>query len=882
MPPRLRPLSTHLLAATTALTAATATPALAQHALAPAPSAAYDPAVPTPRAVLGYDIGERFTPHHLLMRYVERVAQASPRVRVDTLGHTAEGREVLLIAVTSAANAQRLDAVRADARRLADAATLPAEERRALVARTPAVVWLGYSVHGNEASGVEAGLAMLYQLAAGRDAETQTILDSAVVLIDPAQNPDGHERHAQDVMRARGAFGVSSTPAAMAQQGSWPGARGSHYYFDLNRDWFIQSHPETRARIAGFLGWMPHVAVDVHEMGANSSYFFAPPMEPFNQNVPANVVKWWDVYAAANAAAFDRHGWSYFRREGYDEFYPGYGVSWPILTGAVGMTFEQASSGAGAYRRTDGATMTLQEAARHHYAAAWATTLTSAQRRAERVGDYAETRASAARDATRGGMRAVILERDAEGRADSLAAQLARNAIVLRRTSGAPSLAGATAYAGNAPGAARFTRGAWVVDLAQPQGRLARALLEPDAVLDSAFIRGELERRRTSQSSRFYDVTAWALPYAWRVRAWTTPAAVAGAEVVAPAAFAGPASAAAPARASYAYAVAPGSEAALRWLAGVLQDSVRVWHAPRSFRVGTHDFPHGAFIIRVGANDASVHAKVARHAAASGAAVTALATGLVDAGTDLGSGSVVPVRAPRVAVLGGAPVAGTSFGFTWFALDQRIAYPSTALNADAVAGGTLAQFDVLIVPSVQGAALDRLLGDGGRARLGDWVRGGGTLVTLDGGSAWLAGQSWARLRLRRDTTRAAGDDPGAPLPVDVPGAAVRVMGDALSPLLAGVDARELPVMMDADRVFQAPRDVRPGEVALRHAPVGRLRLAGYLWPEMPARLAGAPYLWTERLGQGRIVAFAGDPNFRDLWRGLLPIFGNALFLGSTF
>ncbi|MGZ8458602.1 MAG: hypothetical protein ACXWZ4_18495, partial [Gemmatirosa sp.] len=259
-----------------------------------------------------------------------------------------------------------------------------------------------------------------------------------------------------------------------------------------------------------------------------------------------------------------------------------------------------------------------------------------------------------------------------------------------------------------------------------------------------------------------------------------------------------------------------------------------------------------------------------------------LTTGLVESGTDLGSGSVVPVRAPRVAVLGGAPVAGTSFGFTWFALDQRIAYPSTALNADAVAGGTLAQFDVLIVPSVQGAALDRLLGDGGRARLGDWVRGGGTLITLDGGSAWLAGQSWARLRLRRDTTRAAGDEPGAPLPVDVPGAAVRVMGDALSPLLAGVDARELPVMMDADRVFQAPRDVRPGEVALRHAPVGRLRLAGYLWPEMPARLAGAPYLWTERLGQGRIVAFAGDPNFRDLWRGLLPIFGNALFLGSTF
>ena len=869
--------------ATAIVLAGLASTASAQHALAPAPPAAYDPAVPTPRAVLGYEVGERFTPHHLLMRYVERVAQASPRVRVDTLGRTAEGREVLLIAVTSPATAQRLEAVRADARRLAAPAGLAADERRALEGRLPALVWLGYSVHGNEASGVEAGIAMLYQLAAGRDAETQAILDSTVVLIDPAQNPDGHERHAQDVMRARGAFGVSGVPGALAQQGSWPGARGSHYSFDLNRDWFIQSHPESRARVAGYLGWMPHVAVDLHEMGSNSTYFFAPPMEPVNQNVPADVRKWWDVFAAANAAAFDRNGWAYFRREGYDEFYPGYGVSWPTLTGATGMTFEQASSGAGAIRRTDGTVLTLTDAARHHYTAAWATTLITARRRAERVRDFAESRLTAGRDATRGGMRAVLIERDADGRADSLAAQLARNGIALHRTSGAPSLAGATAYVGNAPGTPRFARGAWVVDLAQPQGRLARALLEPDAVLDSAFIQGELARRRSGQPSRFYDVTAWALPYAWRVRAWTTTGAVAGATPVdaTTIAAAGPAVGAPPARASYAYAVAPGSEASLRWLGGVLADSVRVWHAPRSFRIGTADFPAGAFVVRVAANDSTMHAKIARHAATSGAAVAALTTGLVDAGTDLGSGSVVPIRAPRLALLGGAPVAGTSFGFAWFALDQRLGYPSTALDANAVAGGALEQFDVLVVPSVQGAALDRLLGEPGRERLGAWVRNGGVLVTLDGASAWLTGQSWARLRLRRDTTRVEGES-GAPLPASVPGAAVRTIGDPLSPLMAGIDARELPVLLFSDRVFQAPRDLRPGEIVLRHAPVERLRLAGYLWPEMPARVAGSPYLWTESVGRGRVIAFAGDPNFRDLWRGLLPLFGNALFLGSTF
>ncbi|HLL45987.1 MAG TPA: M14 family zinc carboxypeptidase [Longimicrobiaceae bacterium] len=311
-------------------------PTAAQHAYSAGSD--YDPAVPTPRSVLGYEVGERFTPHHLLVRYVERLAAASPRVRVDTVARSFEGREVLLVTVASEANARRLDAIRADAQRLASPGGAAAGELAAVMGRTPAVVWLGYTVHGNEASGTEAAIATLYQLAAGRDAETRAILDSTVVLIDPVQNPDGHERHVQDVMRMRGALGVPTSPAAMIHGGNWPGGRTSHYLFDLNRDWFILSHPESRGRVRTFTTWWPHVAVDLHEMGSNSTYFFAPPMEPVNKNVHSSIVRGWDVFAAANAAAFDRQGWSYFRREGYDEFYPGYGVSWPSLIGAVGMT----------------------------------------------------------------------------------------------------------------------------------------------------------------------------------------------------------------------------------------------------------------------------------------------------------------------------------------------------------------------------------------------------------------------------------------------------------------------------------------------------------------------------------------------------------------
>ena len=838
----------------------------------------FDPAVPTPRSVLGYEVGDRFTPHHMLMRYVDRLAATSRRLHVDTVAHTFEGRESVLVIATSEANHARLDQIIADARRVGSAAP----DAAAAAARMPAIAWLGYTVHGGEASGTEAAIALMYQLAAGRDAATQAILDSVVVLIDPVQNPDGHERHVQDVNRARGALGIPTLPGAMIHQGNWPGPRTSHYYFDLNRDWFLHSHPETRGRVATFTTWYPHVAVDLHEMGSSSTYFFAPPMEPVNKNVHESILRWWDVYAAANAAAFDQHGWPYFRREGYDEFYPGYGVSWPILTGAVGMTYEQASSSGGAIRRADGTVMTLRDAAHHHYTAAWATITTTAQRRSERVRDYAAFRQSAITDASRGGMRAVIIGQDGQGRADSLARRLLANGIVVRRLTGAADVRDATPYGGGT-GGARIPAGSYVVDFAQPQGRLAKALLEPDAQLDSSFIRQELESRRTNQPERFYDVTAWSMPYTFRVNAWWTRGPVAGADEL-PSTFgaSGQGQPAAPGNGRFGYAFEPGSETSTRMLATLLRDSARVWYAQRGFRVGDARFPHGAFVVRAAANDSSIHDVVRRAAAASGARVAPLNSALVDEGTDLGSNSVIPIHIPRVALVGGSSVNGNSFGFAWYAFDQRIGYPVTTIAATSMSAGMLANFDVVVIPSA-GGGFDNVLGDGGRAALASWVRAGGVLVTLDGATAWLAGERTgiSRLRLRRDTTR-ADSAMGAPLPADVPGAILRTMVDTLSPLLAGVRETEVPVLMFSDRNYRVPNDLRAGEAVIRYAPENRLRLAGYLWPEVPARVAGSPYLWTERVGSGRVIAFAGDPNFRDMWRGLLPVFANAILLGRSF
>ncbi len=839
----------------------------------------YDPAVPTPRSVLGYDVGDRFTPHHLLMRYVERLAATSRRVHVDTVGRSFEGREMLNVVITSEANQQRREQIRTDAVALSDPIGAAASSASAIASRLPAIVWLGHTVHGNEASGAESAIALMYQLAAGQDAETRMILDSVVVLIDPLQNPDGHERHVHDVQRATGVFGPSPTPGSLVHVGSWPGPRTSHYYFDMNRDWFTQSHPETRARIATMLRWRPHVAVDLHEMGSSSSYFFPPPMAPVNKNMHSTVTRWWDIFGEANAAAFDANGWSYFRREGYDAFYAGFGDSWPSFNGAIGMTYEQASSGGGAIRRTDGTILTLREAASHHYTASWATLMTSARRARERVRDYLAFRQSAISEGERGPMRAIVLERDTQGRADSLASLLQRNGITVQRLRSNAEAANAVEY-GMPAGNARFAAGSYVIDLAQPTGRLVRALLEPDAQLDSSFIAEELESRRNDQGDRFYDLTAWSMPYAYRVRAWWTRTPVGPLE---PATFERPA---APtlANATYGYAFEPGSEASIAMLSRLLADSVRVWFAPRSFRSGESRFPAGAFVVRVAANGQTIHDLVRRAATETGARVVPLATAAMTEGADLGSNSVFPIRIPKVALLGGDPVSGQSFGYAWYTIDHRLQYPATTVPVGLVSGPGLDDFNVLIVPSVSAGALNGALGESGRQRLGAWVRNGGVVIALDGAMSWLATETTglARIRARRDTAARGDSALGAPLPTNVPGAIVRVVGDSLSPLMAGVRDRVFPALMFSDRIFTVPRDFRAGEVVVKYEAQPRLRLAGYIWPEVPARLAGTPYLWTESVGRGRVIGFAGDPTFRDMFRGLMPLFANAVFLGGSF
>ncbi len=297
----------------------------------------YRNAVPRPESLLGYAIGSRQTMYHQQRAVLDAmVAAAGDRARTEVTGTTPEGKVMRLVIISSPANLARLDAIRADLAALADPRTTDRAAADAIIARTPAVVFLSHSIHGNEPAGFEAAMMTTYSLLASEAPEIRTLLDSTVVIINPSQNPDGHERFA--AWSNSVALGL---PEAAALERSEPWAiqgRYNHYRFDMNRDLLALSQPETRATAAALVRWHPQVFVDLHS--TTDQYFFPPAAAPVNANLPEASVRWLERFGQGNAQAFDGYGWQYYVRDVFDLFYPGYWDTWPSLQGATGMTFE--------------------------------------------------------------------------------------------------------------------------------------------------------------------------------------------------------------------------------------------------------------------------------------------------------------------------------------------------------------------------------------------------------------------------------------------------------------------------------------------------------------------------------------------------------------
>ncbi|MBA4156641.1 MAG: hypothetical protein H0X65_04105 [Gemmatimonadetes bacterium] len=831
--------------------------------------------------VTGHQFGERITRHAQMMRYLERLAEASPRVTIQQQGHSWEGRELMLAIVTSPENHARLEEIRRNAQRLADPRTTSPAQAAALIATQPAIIWFGGSIHGFELSGSEGALRLLEHLTTRDDEATLEVLRNTVVLIDPILNPDGRDAFASHNHQALG-----NRPNPRPEDWSndftgWQGVgfRTSHYYFDINRDWFAHTHPETRFRVPTLLAWQPQAAVDMHEMGADAEFYFDPPGSPVNPFFPEHSSRWFQRFGDAHAAAFDRAGYEYMTGERYNFFFPGYTTAYTNYLGAVGLLYEQGSSRGLALERPDRSVRTLRDALDQQYTAAWAATSLAARERQTLLNDFYESHRAAVADGARGARRYILAPEGDPGLVAELVNLLRRGGVEVQRTTEPARLSGVRDRAGATVGARTFPAGSYVIEAAQPRNRLARVLLEPSVPVPEEFLREARGRVERAENPRFYDITAWSLPLLFDVGGYSSTDArrIAAEPVAAEVRVAQP-----PARnAGYAYLIDGSQAAGVSVLYHLLEAGHRVAVTLKPTQVGGERVSSGTVVVRVGQNEEGVHEAVRDAAQRFDVRVRAVDTGMGDAGfLALGSGDVISVRRPEIAILAEDPVQGYSFGWAWHTLDQAYGIPATVLRTRSLNSAALARFDVLVVPEVSGAALARLLGDDGVAQLRQWVRDGGTLVTL-GAATDFARDQLELIRLRSWYDTAAGENTAQR--ISVPGAIVRAQLDPESWLSAGYPDAELPILVTSDRVYLSPDGpVAAGRrTVATYAPGDRLHLSGHLWPESRERLPGAVPVYEERVGRGRVIAFAEDPNFRGYWRGTDRLFLNAVIIGPS-
>jgi len=861
----------------------------------------YQPAVPRPEAVTGYPAGAQQTMYAVMQRYLDTLLITAPeRLRIERWGETPEHRPIRALIISDPANLARLDQIRAEVAELTDPRKTSPARAAEIAAKDPVIALFQYSVHGDEPAGFEAAMQVAYQLLASTEPATQAILKSVVVVLNPSANPDGHERFAAWYNSV--AVGAAE-PAAFEQREPWSiTGRYGHYRFDMNRDLLAQSQSEVRAMMDGVLRWHPQVFVDHH---STTQTFFFPPVAPsVNLNLPAQTTRWFDTFGRGNAAAFDRYGWQYFVRGVFDFFYVGYWDEWTSFQGATGMTYETDGGPELARRRDDGTITTLRDGIAHHFVASLATLETAAQHRQARLQDYYAFRRSALEEAATDPMKRVVMLPGSDPRmAAHVVGLLLRDGIEVRRLAQPTTTTLAHPYLGGSPGRRTFPAGSYVVDLGQPQRRLAKAILEPRAMLEPGFVREQLlkfqrNRRRGEDTDKedygFYDITAWSLPYTFNLEAyWTEDAATLGGDLVADTLLPPPP---APSRAATAYVFTDDNLGAARLALTLLREGFHVATATQPLRADGRSWPRGTFIARLQRNPATLADRLAALAPALGVPVTAVQSAFADSG-NVGTGSdlVVSLHAPNVAVGVGDGVSETGYGWLWHFLARDLGVPFVPVSLRSLGGmDGLDRFNVLFLPDGNAGRMRRELGEGGIAKLKAWVKTGGVLIGFGGAGDLTANKEVGLSTIAtvgdsaKPDTAAKGDTPPLASPTApshdkpevLPGTIFRATLDRTHWLTLGYEQDQLPVYLEGSTFWKLSRTGANPVVFTVAGASDSLTLSGFTWPDNTERLLkGTAWAVVENQGDGHVVLFLGDPLFRAFWRGPARLVTNAMLIG---
>lgn len=849
------------------------------------PETNYDPEVPTLPEVIGHDHGNAISSASQITGFMRALAAHAPdRMQVRSYGETWQGRELTYAVISSPENMARIDAIQADLSTLAAGDQLPADQLDA----TPAVVWLSYGVHGDEITPPDSALFMAYHLiAAENDALAETILENTIIIIDPSQNPDGRDRFVHSFSSSLGLTPLADRHTAEHDQ-PWPRGRFNHYLFDLNRDWFALTQPESQGKVAAVLQWHPVIYVDSHEMGGDSSYYFPPAAKPYNPNITDTQHGRQAQLGQNMASWFDRFGVDYFTREVFDAFYPGYGDMWPTLNGAIAMTFEQASPRGLLFARRDGKTLTYAQGVRNNVLTSLATLETVAQNKNSFLTDYAAFRSSAISDAARADDRYVVLDlTGARYEAEALGRRLAQQGIAVQRVP-----------AGSTQCRNTYENGALIVDMAQPQGRLINTLLSKTTPLAPDFIADQESRREQGLNHELYDVTAWSLPLMDGVaseqcrRVDLTNAVAVSATAPIPSKTSG--------TGQFGYVVPWTDGGQARLVIAAMKAGLEGKTTSEAFIQNGRTYPMGSVVYSIADNDGDLGSDLSALASEIGAEIAPMANSWVQDGPNFGSSAFAAMKMPKVAIAWGNGTSPTSAGNTRYVLERQLGLPVSPIRVSNLGRADLSLYDVLIIPDTYGGLVSQM---GSGDPLKKFVREGGVLIAIATGVSEIASEDVGLLSTKLELASTDGDTeaeseaPRAPglnfaslgeyeehihdhraRPEDIPGVLVNTVADTSHWLASGYDGATALV---TGREIYRPLNEADGTNVFRFADADSLLESGYLWEENRLQLAFKPFVMAEQQGQGLVIGFTQSPTTRGYLNGLNLLLANAVVLGAA-
>ena len=806
----------------------------------------------SPEKFLGYKLGDQFTPHHRIIEYFKYVAQSSKNIKLIQYGSTNEGRPLIAVFIASDENIGRLEEIRQNNLRLAGLSN------SSPITNAPVICWLSYNVHGNEPASSEASMQTLYDLINPANTQTKAWLKNTVVVIDPCLNPDGRERYVNFYNSVRGAI-PDANPGAREHVEPWPGGRVNHYYFDLNRDWAWQTQKETQARVALFSQWLPEIHVDYHEQGYNAPYYFAPAAAPFHKVITPWQKEFQTIIGKNNAKYFDQNGWLYFTKQEFDLLYPSYGDTYPIYNGSIGMTYEQGgiSAGLAVVTRT-GDTLTLADRIAHHHSTSLSTLETASAYSLKLLDEFKKFYDNS-RTNPPGEYKTYVIKNDNDDKMKAFTKLLDRNGIqygfgLKNGVSGYDYISGKTE---------QYTVAAndLVINAYQPKSVLLNVLLEP---------------RTFVADSNTYDITAWSLPFAYGLRAYGVKESfkpvAAALNTVSPQALTN--------THAYAYVSAWKSVNDVKFLTALLKKGFKVRYSSRPFAAAGKKFAAGSLLITRAGNDrGDFDQDVIQIATGLNHELTALTSGFVENGYDLGSDVVRYIRQPRVMLVAGDGVSSEGMGEVWHFFEQQIGYPVTLIKYQDFGRIRLSDFDLAIFP-------DGNYDDFPSEKIQNWVHDGGKLIAIEGAVAELADKHGFAIKKKEDKKDDKADEKSKTAPVrvyderdrdalrtSVPGAIYKLNIDNTHPLGYGMPNYYYSIKL-SDDIYDYLGDDGWN--------VGTVKkdgyVSGFVGHKSKEKIKDGMLLGVQSSGRGSVIYFVDDPIFRSFWENGKLLLSNAVFM----